>query len=88
MKKKILTAVFLSASVGLGVQSLFAQSSPGSGSSMPGSFAPLSSFIISSTSNLVKGATRMAIFFKTSTKIPPGQRKEVKRKGVKSAFNY
>jgi hypothetical protein len=36
-RKEILTAVLLSASVGLGVQSLFAQNSPGSGSSMPGS---------------------------------------------------
>ena len=38
MKKRneILTAALLSASVGLGAQSLFAQSSPGSGSSMPG----------------------------------------------------
>jgi hypothetical protein len=39
MKKRneILTAALLAASVGLGAQSLFAQSSPGSGSSMPGS---------------------------------------------------
>jgi Putative peptidoglycan binding domain len=39
MKKgnEILTAALLSASVGLGAQSLFAQTSPGSGSSMPGS---------------------------------------------------
>jgi hypothetical protein len=39
MKKRneILTAALLSASVGLGAQSLFAQNSPGSGSSMPGS---------------------------------------------------
>jgi hypothetical protein len=38
MKKRneILTALLLSASVGLGAQSLLAQSSPGSGSSMPG----------------------------------------------------
>ena len=38
MKKRneILTAALLSASVGLAAQSLFAQSSPGSGSSMPG----------------------------------------------------
>src|ERR671919_52647 len=39
MKKRneIFTAVLLSASVGLGAQSLFAQNTPGSGSSMPGS---------------------------------------------------
>jgi hypothetical protein len=39
MKKRneIFTAVLLSASVGLGAQPLFAQSSPGSGTSMPGS---------------------------------------------------
>jgi hypothetical protein len=38
MKKRneIVTAMLLSASVGLGAQSLFAQSSPGSGSSIPG----------------------------------------------------
>jgi Putative peptidoglycan binding domain len=38
MKKRneILIAALLSASVGVGAQSLFAQSSPGSGSSMPG----------------------------------------------------
>jgi peptidoglycan hydrolase-like protein with peptidoglycan-binding domain len=34
--REILTAALLSASVGLGAQSLFAQSGPGSGSSMPG----------------------------------------------------
>ncbi|MGH7797093.1 MAG: peptidoglycan-binding protein [Candidatus Binatia bacterium] len=36
-RREILTAALLSASVGLGAQSLFAQSTPGSGSSMPGS---------------------------------------------------
>ena len=36
-RKPFLTAALLSASVGLGVQSLHAQSTPGSGSSMPGS---------------------------------------------------
>jgi hypothetical protein len=36
-RRKILTAALLSTSIGLGAQSVYAQSSPGSGSSMPGS---------------------------------------------------